>query len=163
MVFMPTYAFNSVTDISVEFLKRKKIRGLLLDLDNTLTTHDNPVPAEKVADWIAMMKENGIRLIIVSNNTPQRARPFGKGLKLPVVPDGKKPLANGFIRARDEIRVPFSKIAIVGDQIFTDIVGANFIGVRSIYVKPIELETTAFFKFKRLMEKLFLHKIEFEK
>ncbi len=161
MIFRPMYAFVSVTDISIDFLNSKNIKGLILDLDNTLTTHNNPIPAEKVTDWIEDMKKSGIKMMIVSNNSSERVTPFAKNLGLDFVSKGRKPLTYGFSRAQKLIDIPFKNIAIVGDQIFTDIVGANVKRVQTIYVKPIQLENTLFFKFKRAMEKPFLRKLKF--
>lgn len=163
MIFRPTYVFKSVTDISFEFLKKNSIRGLMLDLDNTLTTHNNPQPADKVTDWIESMKSNGIKLMIVSNNNAQRVSPFSESLKLPFVASGRKPLSSGFNRAQMIMKIPFAEIAIVGDQIFTDILGANLRRVRTIYVHPIELEKSFLFKLKRMLERPFLRKIKITK
>ena len=76
MLFRATAAFKRVTDITPEILKKLSIKGLILDLDNTLTTHDNPVPANGVMEWLDKMKKNGIKLMIVSNNHPPRVKPF---------------------------------------------------------------------------------------
>lgn len=95
-MFRITAALRSVCDITPTMLQHFGIRGLLLDLDNTLTTHDNPRPAEGVLDWIAVMKENGIAMCIVSNNHPPRVKPFADLLGLPFVCEGKKPLSKGF-------------------------------------------------------------------
>ncbi len=162
-MFKPTFAFVTITDVNIEFLQKHNIKGLILDLDNTLTTHDNPIPAEKVTEWIENMKKNCIKMMIVSNNYSERVAPFAKLLKLDFVARGRKPLTTGFNKARNIMELDYKNIAIVGDQIFTDIVGANVIGVKTIYVKPIQLEKTAFFKFKRKLEKFFLKKIEYEK
>ena len=91
-MFRITAALRSVCDITPTMLQHFGIRGLLLDLDNTQTTHDNPRPAEGVLDWIAVMKENGIAMCIVSNNHPPRVKPFADLLGLPFVCEGKKPL-----------------------------------------------------------------------
>lgn len=160
MIFRPTYVFKSVTDIKYEFLKEKNIKGLILDLDNTLTTHNNPQPAEKVTDWIEDMKNSGIKMMIVSNNNADRVVPFAQNLGLDFVPNGRKPLATGFKKAQILMNIPFSEIAIVGDQIFTDILGANLKRVRTIYVHPIELESGFFFKIKRFFEKPFIRKFK---
>ena len=69
MLFKPTYVFNNVTEITVDFLNKHNIKGLLLDLDNTLTTHNNPVPPQSSLDWLDRMKESGIKMMIVSNNS----------------------------------------------------------------------------------------------
>ena len=144
-MFRATIAVRSVCLISPEMLREMGVRGLLLDIDNTLTTHDNPVPAPGVENWVARMKAAGIALRLVSNNHPPRVEPFARRLGIPCICEGKKPLSSGFRRA-------------MGDQIDTDILGANWSRVKSIYVPPMELEKTAFFRFKRLMEKPFLPK-----
>lgn len=161
MIFKPTFAFKSVVDINVDFLKKNKIKGLILDLDNTLTTHNNPHPAEKVMEWIDYMKSNEIKMMIVSNNSSERVTPFAKNLGLPFVSKGRKPLTIGFNKAQEVMKISFKNIAIVGDQIFTDIIGANIKRVKTIYVKPIELETTTFFKFKRTLEKPIIKNLKY--
>ncbi len=158
MLFRATTAVRSVCDITPRMLQQMGVRGLLLDIDNTLTTHDNPVPAQGVMEWIASMKEAGIQMRLVSNNHPPRVEPFAALLEIPCICDSQKPLSNGFQRAMESMDLPKDQLSVVGDQIYTDILGANWFGVKSIYVPPMELEKTAFFKFKRLMEKPFLPK-----
>ena len=156
MIFKPTYVLKSVTDIKIEFLREKDIQGLILDLDNTLTTHNDPKPADKVNEWISEMKSYGIKMMIVSNNITKRVAPFAQNLELDFIANGKKPFTFGFIKAQKLLEIPFSNLAIVGDQIFTDILGANIKRVRTIYVHPIELETSFFFRLKRKIESQFI-------
>ncbi|MBO5319615.1 MAG: YqeG family HAD IIIA-type phosphatase [Ruminococcus sp.] len=151
-----TAAFRRVTEITPDILKKLGIRGLILDLDNTLTTHDNPVPGEGVLDWLDVMKKNNIRLMIVSNNHAPRVKPFADMLGLEFVSEGKKPLTKGFKEAVEKMGIPKKHIAAVGDQIFTDVLGAGLFGVKMLYVDPIEHEKTTFFKVKRKCEKPFL-------
>ncbi len=158
MLFSATCAVQSVCLITPAMLAKQGIKGLLLDIDNTLTTHDNPVPAPGVEAWISRMKEAGIQMRLVSNNHPPRVEPFAKLLGIPCVCDSRKPLSSGFARAQQEMQLTKAELCVVGDQIFTDILGANWFRVKSIYVPPMELEKTRFFKFKRLMEKPFLPK-----
>lgn len=160
MIFRPTYVFKSVTDITQDFADKNNIKGMILDLDNTLTTHNNPVPADKVTEWIDTMKSNGMKMMIVSNNRPERVLPFAQGLKLDFVPNGRKPLSTGFKKAQSIMEIPFSQIVIIGDQIFTDILGANLKRVRTVYVHPIELEKGFFFKIKRFFEKPFIRNLK---
>ena len=155
-MFRITAALRYVCDITTTMLQHFGIRGLLLDLDNTLTTHDNPRPAEGVLDWIAVMKENGIAMCIVSNNHPPRVKPFADLLGLPFVCEGKKPLSKGFREARTVMGLPWKELAVVGDQIFTDVLGANLKRLKCIFVFPIAHEQTRFFRFKRRMEVPFL-------
>lgn len=157
-IFKPTYALRSITEITPAALKKRGIKALILDVDNTLTTHNNPAPAEGVPEWIEEMKSAGIKLLIVSNNNAERVTPFAEMLGLHFVPNGAKPLPMGFLRAVKELGVPKNRIAAVGDQIFTDILGANLAGVRSIFVYPIEPETSVPFKIKRAIEKPLLPK-----
>lgn len=158
MLFRATEYFRGITDITPDFLRKNNIKGLILDVDNTLTTHDNPVPAEGVMEWIATMRQNKIRLIIVSNNHPPRVKPFADMLEIDFVCDGRKPLSDGFREAIKKIGLPKENISAVGDQIFTDVLGANLFGVRMLYTAPIEHEKTTFFKVKRFLEKPFLPK-----
>ena len=157
-MFKIDLAFNRVTDISYEILKSNNIKGILLDIDNTLTTHDNPAPAEGVLEWIDNMKKNNISMYIVSNNHPPRVKPFADMLGLPFIAEGKKPLSKGFREGMKKMGLPKKNLCAIGDQIFTDVMAANLFGVTCIYVKPIEKEKTKFFKFKRFMEKPFLPK-----
>ena len=157
-IFKPTYALKSVLEITPEALKKRDIKALVLDLDNTLTTHDNPAPAEGVLDWIDRMQSAGIKLLIVSNNTAERVTPFAQMLGLHFVPNGAKPLPKGFRQAITELGVGKEHVCAVGDQIFTDILGANMAGIRSIFVYPIEFEHSTFFKVKRAIEKPLLPK-----
>ncbi|MDE7288447.1 MAG: HAD hydrolase family protein, partial [Oscillospiraceae bacterium] len=101
-IFKPTYALRSITEITPAALKKRGIKALILDVDNTLTTHNNPVPAEGISEWIEDMKKNNIKLLIVSNNNAERVTPFAETLGLHFVPNGAKPLPMGFLRAVKE-------------------------------------------------------------
>ncbi|MDE5859001.1 MAG: YqeG family HAD IIIA-type phosphatase [Oscillospiraceae bacterium] len=157
-LFKPTFALRSILEITPASLEVHGIKALVLDLDNTLTTHNNPTPADGVLDWIADMKKHGVKLLIVSNNNAERVTPFAKTLGLHFVPNGAKPLPMGFLRAVKELGYSKKNICAVGDQIFTDILGANLAGIRSIFVYPIEPETSVPFKIKRAIEKPLLPK-----
>ncbi|MGN0612374.1 MAG: YqeG family HAD IIIA-type phosphatase [Porcipelethomonas sp.] len=161
MLFKADFAFRRVLEIRPAFLKKHNIKGLLLDLDNTLTTHDNPRPADGVTDWISEIKSNGVKMVIVSNNHPPRVKPFADMLGLDYICEGKKPLASGFNRAQKLMNIPFAQLAVVGDQIFTDMLGANLKRIRGIFVYPIEKEgrDKKFLRFKRIIEKPFLPKL----
>lgn len=156
----PDLAFRKTTDISPEILKRMGIKGLILDVDNTLATHDDPVPAAGVVEWLENMKKNGIKLTIVSNNRAERVRPFADPLGLDFVSKGGKPLKKGYVEAMKRMGLKPSETAAVGDQLFTDIWGAKNAGITAIFVRPIKPEGKAqrFIRFKRVLEKPFLPK-----
>ena len=153
MIFRPTYVFNDITGITPKFLKRKHIKGIVLDIDNTLTTHNNPMPPQSSMDWLVRVKKAGIKLIIVSNNKPPRVEPFAQLLDLEYVANGRKPLTYGINEAVRRMGFEKCDIAAIGDQIFTDIMGANLAGIRSCFVYPLEPETSLPFRFKRTIEK----------
>lgn len=157
-IFKPTFALKSILEITPQALAAHDIKALILDVDNTLTTHNNPIPAEGISEWIENMKKHNIKLLIVSNNNAERVTPFAETLGLHFVPNGAKPLPMGFLRAVRELGYSKKNICAVGDQIFTDILGANLAGVRSVFVYPIEPETSVPFKIKRAIEKPLLPK-----
>ena len=155
MLFRPTAALKSVLELTPEILGNMGVEALILDLDNTLTTHNNPHPAKGVPEWLDEMRNAGIKLLIVSNNHAPRVEPFAKALKLDFVPEGAKPLPKGYNIAVKKFGLPKEKVCAVGDQIFTDILGANLAGIKSVFVYPIEFESGFFFKIKRFFEKPF--------
>lgn len=158
MLFTPTRAYKSILNVTPEILSKMGVRALILDIDNTMTTHDNPVPVEGLFEWLDNMRSHGIKMMIVSNNHPPRVIPFAKLLGLEFVAEGAKPLPKGYKQAAKKMNVPKSEICTIGDQLFTDILGAKLFGIKSILVPPIEPEKTAFFKIKRAAEKPFLPK-----
>lgn len=158
MLFRPTAALKSVLELTPEILEKMGVEALILDLDNTLTTHNNPHPAKGVPEWLDEMRRAGIKLLIVSNNHAPRVEPFAEALKLDFVPEGAKPLPKGYNIAVKKFGLPKEKVCAVGDQIFTDILGANLAGIKSVFVYPIEFERGFFFKIKRFFEKPFLPK-----
>ena len=149
----PDLYLKSVTALPPALLKRWGVRGLILDVDNTLTTHGNPHPDPGVLRWLKIMREHHIEMTILSNNSSQRVEPFAKTLRMGFVANAGKPLAFGFKRAAAKLGLPRNQIAVVGDQIFTDILGGNLWGAKTVLVKPIEPETTGFFHLKRLLER----------
>lgn len=158
MLFTPTRAYLSILDVTPEILREMGVSALILDIDNTMTTHDNPKPIDGLFDWLDDMRRNNIKMMIVSNNHVPRVTPFAELLGIDFVPEGAKPLTKGYKQAAKKLGVPKKQILTIGDQLFTDILGAKLFGIRSILVKPIEPEKTRFFKFKRAMEKPFLPK-----
>ncbi len=158
MLFKPTFAMKSVLEITPEMLNEMGVKALILDLDNTLTTHNNPRPADGVTEWLNSMKAAGIKLLIVSNNHAPRVTPFAEMLDLDFVPEGAKPLPKGYNIAVKKFGMPKNTVCAIGDQIFTDILGANLAGIKSIFVYPIEFESGFFFKIKRFFERPLLPK-----
>lgn len=157
MLLSPDYRFKRVWEIEPGWLAEKGIRLLLLDVDNTLTTHDNPVPDPKVIAWLDQIRAAGVQLAILSNNRAERVRPFAEGLGLGWEARAAKPLTFGARRACERLDFPKQQAALVGDQIFTDILCANLSGMTSIMVDFIEPEPFWFFRIKRRLEQIILY------
>ena len=154
MIFKPEFWLRNVLSIDESFLKDNKIEALILDLDNTLSMHGNPMEEEGITDWLAKMNGLGVKMMVVSNNTNRRVSPLAKKLGLSYIANGAKPLTFGINKALKSLGSDKSKTAVVGDQIFTDIMGGNFAGTRTILVEPFHLEKNILFKIKRKAESL---------
>ena len=152
-IFTPRLYIDKMIDIDVPLLQSIGAKALLLDIDNTMTTHDNPVPATGVCEWINAMKQHGFAMMIVSNNSEERVRPFAELVGLEFISKGKKPLPSGFRRACESMRIKPKQAVVVGDQIYTDILGGNLLGAYTILTVPYQLEGTRFFKLKRALER----------
>ena len=157
-LFFPTIYRRRVTDVTVEDLRRLDVDCLLLDVDNTLTTHDAPDLTDEVKMWLAQMRAAGFALVIVSNNRAERVAPFAEKIGLPYYAHARKPLPFGFRAAAKLAGVHRKQCVVIGDQIFTDMLGANLAGIPSILLEPIQFETEQkFIVFKRKIEKPMLN------
>ncbi len=153
----PHYIINSITDISVEFLNKNNITALLLDVDNTMSVaHGNKTLRDGLPEWLSEMKENEISLMILSNAKTARAQRFADSVGLPVVGMAAKPLPFGYIKAAKMLKADRKNVAMVGDQIFTDVLGGRASGVKTILVTDITPEEKAGFKIKRYFESILL-------
>ena len=149
----PHYRFNRITDITVEDIKKDGIKLVLLDADNTLSLHGSQEPMEGVFEWLFEIKKNGIVPVIISNNKEQRIKPFAEKLGLDFISESAKPLSKGFKKACEKTGIKPGESAVIGDQIFTDVLGGNLFGAKVFLTEPIGDETDNFIKFKRKIEK----------
>ncbi|MBQ9964425.1 MAG: YqeG family HAD IIIA-type phosphatase [Clostridia bacterium] len=150
----PTFYKNRITDITLQDLESRGIRGLLLDVDNTLTTHGSQVLSDDVREWLDRMKAAGIRMTVVSNSWEWRVKPFAEKIGLRHTSLSCKPSPIGFWRGVRRLGLKKSECAAIGDQVFTDIIGANLYGITCVQVMPIEMETgKPFLALKRRIEK----------
>jgi HAD superfamily phosphatase (TIGR01668 family) len=156
----PFAVFESVWDIPAAFFRENGIKAVLLDIDNTLSTHNDKTPFPQALVWIDEMKAAGILLLLVSNNHPPRIAPFAEKIGLPFVAEAKKPLSSGYKKALRQLGLKKSEVCAVGDQIFTDIIGANLFGIKSVFVFPKEPEKSLPFRIKRAIERPLLPKLK---
>lgn len=152
----PREYLNSVKEISLELLEKNHIQGLILDVDNTLIDFEKKMP-EGVDKWAENLKKNGLKLCILSNsNHVEKVKGVADKLEIPFIYFAKKPFKSGFKRAKELLKLEAENIAVVGDQIMTDVIGANRSNMFSILVKPIEEKDYLLTKIKRPLEKLII-------
>lgn len=154
-VLKPDSSYLTIYDINIEELRLKGIKGLIIDIDNTLAPWKAEFLEEKVKLWLIDLKSSGVKVCFVSNGHKQRIKNLVIDLDIPYIYQAQKPTKRGFLKALNILQTAPSETALIGDQIFTDILGGNRIGLTTILVEPIdrsyEFITTKVF---RLMERV---------
>lgn len=135
---LPGIIADSLTDLTLQLLQKKGIRLLMLDFDNTIVPYTTCVPTKEMEDWLNTMKESPVQLCIVSNSHKDRVPAFCRERGLDCITHAKKPFSKGIRECLRKYGIPASQAALVGDQIYTDTLGANFCGVLPILVKAID-------------------------
>ena len=153
-IFTPYRIVDHVNEITPEFLKSKGITTVLMDLDNTLTRWNADDIDDEVFYWIKNLKSEGVRPCIVSNNKRSRIEKIAKMLEVPFIYRAAKPRKGSYRRALEAMNSPATKTAFVGDQLFTDVFGANRMQLYSILVKPIHPHEFIGTKIMRMFEKI---------
>ena len=128
---------DTLPEVSLDALARAGIRGIVVDLDNTVCAYHRPELAPGVAEWVAAARDRGFALVLVSNNFSERVALVGAQLGIPVVPNALKPLPFAFLRALKLLRTPRRATVVIGDQLFTDVLGAKLVGCRTILTTPL--------------------------
>lgn len=138
MIFYPKGYFNKVSEITLEYIKENNIKGLILDVDNTLIDYYKNLSDETI-NWVNNLKQNDIKMCILSNsNKKDKVKEVARRLEMEYIYFGMKPLKRGFKKVKKMLNLKSNEIAVVGDQIFTDIIGANRMKMYSILVDPIK-------------------------
>ncbi|HHV60464.1 MAG TPA: YqeG family HAD IIIA-type phosphatase [Clostridiaceae bacterium] len=154
--FFPDVYVDRVQDINLNDLIKKNIKGLILDIDNTLVPPRTKEADENAVKWLEKVKEAGIKACIVSNATKKRVVMFNEELKLPAIYRALKPRRKAFIKAAALMDIDIKEAAVVGDQIFTDIIGGKKLKMYTILVKPFDNREFFFVKLKRFPERFIL-------
>lgn len=158
MILYPKYYCDRITDITAEFLKENNIKALILDVDNTLIDIDRNL-VDGLIEWHKNMDSNGIKMIILSNSYKKdKVKKVADTLNLEYIYFGKKPLKNGFKKAIKKLDLEPQNIGAVGDQIFTDVIGANRCKLFPILVKPVAEKDLLITKWKRPLENKIIQK-----
>ena len=137
-LFLPDVIIDTLTDLKPEYLKGLDIKLLMLDFDNTIVPYTTNVPTEEMANWLEMMKASDVALCVVSNSRNQRVPSFCDKYGIPCITRARKPGRQGVFRCLAQFDIPAQNAALVGDQIYTDILCANRAGIKAILVKAID-------------------------
>lgn len=150
----PEYMVNACQELSPEYFQRRGICGVILDLDNTIIPWDKQAVPLAIKQWVQSLKKSGISLCLLSNNRTERVADIAAELEVYFVTAALKPLRRGFKSAILIMDLPANQVAVVGDQLYTDILGGNRSGCHTIWVKPLSRQEFLGTKVTRQLEKL---------
>ncbi len=156
----PNEYFDKIEKITIEYLQKNKIKALILDMDNTLINYNKEMP-ERIEKWAKELKGQGVKLIIVSNsNKKEKIERVSNILGIKYILFAKKPLKGGLKKAAKMLGEQPARIAVVGDQIFTDVIGGNRCKMHTILVDSLEEKDFWFTAWKRPIENRIKEKIK---
>lgn len=137
--FVPRMIADKLTDLTPELLRSRNIDFLMLDFDNTIVPYTQNDPTPEMEAWLKMMAHSGIGMCVVSNSKRDRVVKFCNARNIPCITHSRKPFSKGIRQCREKFDLDMSRTALVGDQIYTDVLGANCAGAISVLVTPIHL------------------------
>lgn len=150
---MPKEFVRSVFDLTPEKLHSLGIKGIITDLDNTLVEWDRALATDELEIWLQSMRDAGIQIIIASNNGEDRVKKFADPVGLPYLYRAKKPLLGAFKEALIQLDLNPNEVMMLGDQMLTDMMGANRMKLHTILVKPVANSDGLVTKFNRAIER----------
>ena len=153
---LPDYDFDSYSCVTPEFLKSINKTCVLCDIDNTLVPYDVPHPTDEVVAWAKSLLDNGIKLILVSNNEKERDELFNEKIGVPAMHKSGKPSRRTVKKAMAILNDDKKNAIMLGDQLLTDVITARVSGITSVWVPTIKKVETPFFRFKSAIEKPFI-------
>nr|WP_026676379.1 YqeG family HAD IIIA-type phosphatase [Fictibacillus gelatini] len=158
--FLPNEHVKSILDISPEKLVEKGIKGIITDLDNTLVEWDRPEATPELIQWFKAIKEKGILITIVSNNTQARVSSFSNPVEIPFIYSARKPMSRAFKQALSDMKLKREEVVVIGDQLLTDVLGGNRLGLHTILVVPVASTDGIWTRFNRQMERFLLARMK---
>ena len=135
--FLPVIRADSLTQLTAAALQQRGIQLLMMDFDNTIVPYTTSVPTEEMLAWIDQMNQSDLKLCVVSNSRNSRVPEFCKAYGLDCITHAKKPFSKGIKACLARYGMEACHSALVGDQIYTDVLGANCAGVTSILIPAI--------------------------
>lgn len=154
----PQFVFETIYEITPDFLTRHAIRGCLIDLDGTLVSRHAPLGNDRLRAWLAELRQAGIRPLLLSNNNGSRVRIFAESVGLDWQGRAFKPLGRGFRSGAARLGLPMEQIAVIGDQIYTDTLGGNRVGALTCYIETIDRADFWIGMRYRLLEQWFIRR-----
>ena len=152
MILYPNAYFKRIEEITIQFLKKQNIKLLILDVDNTLIDYHQNL-SEEVKQWLKDLQGQGMKLYLLSNsNKKEKVKKIADEFGIPYRVFAKKPLKSGFLKVQKQMKEKTENIAVIGDQIFTDVIGGNRCGFFTILVEPIHEKDYWFTAWKRPIE-----------
>jgi len=146
---------HSVYELNLDLLKEKGVKGMIIDLDNTLVGAKVPLASDELIEWLERVQTAGFKVVVVSNNNQRRVAKFADPLSLPFIFRARKPITRAFRKALIEMRIQSHEAVVIGDQLLTDILGGNRLGIATVLVEPISPSDEGFFtRINRQIEKL---------
>jgi len=161
--FIPDIYQKSVYSIDYKKLKSRGIKCIIFDVDNTIETVLVEQPSRKVKDLFEKCKEMGFRVLIMSNSSKKRLTPFKEILEVDVAASSKKPFSFKFRRILKDYNLKINEIAIIGDQLVTDVCGGNRVGITTILIDPISTKDRFMTHATRFIEKIIIRKAKKKK
>ncbi|WP_026105132.1 YqeG family HAD IIIA-type phosphatase [Halalkalibacterium ligniniphilum] len=153
---LPNEYVKSIYEINLQELKNKNVKGVITDLDNTLVEWDRPEATPELREWFKKITEAGMKLTIVSNNTEKRVRTFADPEKVKFIHSARKPMRRAFRQACKAMDVQPEETVVIGDQIFTDVLGGNRANIHTILVVPVASTDGIATRLNRKMERIVL-------
>lgn len=156
----PQQQLDSIYELDAKGLRSLGIRGIIFDMDNTLVPWNNRAVYPRLASWLARLDKKGFRLCIVSNNSRERGGQLALDLGIPAVWYAVKPRRRAFRKALQILELTAPETAVVGDQIFTDVLGGNRLGLYTILVTPINDKEFIWTRMIRCLERFVLKRLQ---
>lgn len=154
--FYPDEYLDSTYEIDFDKLYKEGYRGVIFDIDNTLVPHGE-ASDDRVKTLFKNLKEKGMKICLMSNNQLERVKSFADSLEVPYIEDAHKPSRKSYKKAMEVLGTNRNNTLFVGDQLFTDILGAKRSGIRNILVSPIHPSEEIQIVLKRYLEKIVLY------
>ncbi|CAM4194405.1 YqeG family HAD IIIA-type phosphatase [Paenibacillus alkaliterrae] len=134
---LPHVRVNTVYEINLDELHSRGVRGIITDLDNTLVGAKEALATPELVQWLDYVRSRGFQVVIVSNNNETRVGKFAGPLNIPYIHAARKPARKSFRRALGVLGLAAEHTVVIGDQMLTDVLGGNRMGLYTILVTPI--------------------------